>query len=262
MKSREAEQVHPDVVVLVVGSRLVHRAVRILERVVAHGPVGPVGLAEERPLPVARLAQQVIPGDGLVVFRTEEFVVRHVGTDAVVNRGDQPLVVEEPDGRRKEGLRNAEGHVHLHGGTPLPDDVAVLHHDPAERASHGRGSDPAPEGFLSKCQFMVERQVARRRRLGGDRELHRLLEERRIEAGLLGGLRPPVVPLGKVRVLRGGERCRQQPDDRQAGERDRFGSESHGFRLLGWFPRWGSGGPLSSRSWIASRRTSHATPFR
>ena len=176
VERRQGKQVHPDIVVLVVRSRLVHGAVRVLEGVLAHRAVGPVRLVEQRALPVARLAEQVVPGDGVVVFRAEELVVRHVGTGKVVDRGDQPRVVEEADRCRKEGLRHAERHVHLLRGTPLAHDVAVLHHDAAQCSPHSGGADTTAVGLAREGQLMVERQVAGRARFRGHRELDGFLE--------------------------------------------------------------------------------------
>ena len=57
----ERQEVHADVVVLVVRARGIHRPVRVVGGGLADGAVRPVGLAPERAFPVARLPQQMIP---------------------------------------------------------------------------------------------------------------------------------------------------------------------------------------------------------
>ena len=59
----EREHVDARVVVLVTRARLAQLAIRPIGRRLALGPIGPVGLAPDRSLPVARLAKQVLPRD-------------------------------------------------------------------------------------------------------------------------------------------------------------------------------------------------------
>jgi hypothetical protein len=98
LERRERHHVHAHVVVLEVRAGLVQLPLRPVVRGVAHGPIRPVRLAPERPLPVARLPQQMIPLDLLVVRRLEEIDVRrHVVARVVVDVVNQPALHRKAD---------------------------------------------------------------------------------------------------------------------------------------------------------------------
>ena len=114
------------------------------------GPIGPVRLAPQRALPVARLPQQVIPLDLLVVLRVEQIDVRrHVVAHVVVDVANQPVLPRQADHRRQERLRDAVGHVDAPRLAPLGDDVAVAGDQAARRAA-----------VLDRPDHGVERLVA------------------------------------------------------------------------------------------------------
>src|SRR5262249_46725971 len=136
LQRRERHDVDAHVVVFEMRTRLPQLSLRPVVRRVADRTIGPIGLAPQRALPVARLAQQMVPFDLRVVLRLEQIDVRwHVVADVVVDVANQSLLPREADDRREERFRHAVGDVHAFRIAPLGDDVAVARHQAARRTA-------------------------------------------------------------------------------------------------------------------------------
>ncbi len=150
VQSRQREHVDAGVVVFVERSRLVHFALGpLLGGLSPRRAIRPIGLAPERPGPVARLAQQVVPGDGRVVFGREQVdALGHVGCDAIRHVANLPLVEGNADDRRQKRFRDAERHVRARGVAPLRDDGAAMDDDAVASSSRLGRSDQRIVGRL------------------------------------------------------------------------------------------------------------------
>ena len=115
-------------------------------------PIGPVRLAPQRARPVARLPQQVLPGDAGVVFRGEEVhALRHVPGDPVGDAADLAAVERQAHHRRQERLGDAERHVGAPGVAPLRDHAAAVNDQPIHRRSRlGRTDQRVVRRFGAK----------------------------------------------------------------------------------------------------------------
>ena len=108
----------------------------------AHRPIRPVGLAPERALPVARLTQQGIPRDRLIVRRVEQIDPgRHVIARAIGDVMNQALLPRQPDDRRQERLRDAVRHVHASRLAPLGNDDTAVDDEAGGRTALSYGPD-------------------------------------------------------------------------------------------------------------------------
>ena len=180
-------------------ARLPQLAVRPVLGFVADRTIRPVRLAPQRALPVARLPQQVIPFDLLVVLRLEQIDVRrHVVARVIVHVANQPALPRQPDHRRQERLRDAVGDVRALRVAPLGDDVAVARDDAARGTAILDRTDEAAERLLAEAVVQEQRHVVRARRVRGDRQLHRLVDERRVHPDVFRLLVLPVEPLREV----------------------------------------------------------------
>ena len=184
-------------------SRLPQLAVRPVLGFFADGAIGPIGLAPQRPLPVTRLAQEVVPFDVLVVRRVEQVDVRgHVVADVIVHVMDQPALPREADDRRQKSFRDAVGDVRALGIAPFGDDVAVARDEAACRPAILDRADERVVRLFAEAAVEKQRHVFRPRSLGRNGELHRLLHEPRIHPDVFGSLVLPLEPLGEVDVGR------------------------------------------------------------
>jgi hypothetical protein len=129
LQQRAREPVHADVVVLVEGARLLHRAARALGRIGHRDAdqavmVDAVLLAEHGARPFAGLGQQVAPGDVAVLLAGEPVVECVVG-DLVVEAPDQPVAQRQPGEQSEVALGHAEGHVGTVDVAPFGDLLAA-----------------------------------------------------------------------------------------------------------------------------------------
>jgi hypothetical protein len=210
----EREHVDPDVVVLVHGARLVALADHVL-REVAFRAIGPVRLAPQRPLPVARLPQQVVPRDPGVVLRAE-LLDGDVLPDKAAHVLDEAAVVGHADHRREEALRDAEGHVHPSRIAPLRDEVPVADDEPGGGTSLRERPDGIVVRLPARAERVLEGEIARRARLARDREVDRFAQAPAVQAGAFRGpALPRVMRTGVVDGGgRGGHHCLRQREER------------------------------------------------
>ena len=208
-------------------------AVRPVLGLFAHGTIGPVRLAPQRALPVARLPQQVIPFDLLVVWRVEQIDVRrHVVAHVVVYVANQAPLPRQPDHRRQKRLRDAVGDLGALRIAPLGDDVTVARDESARSTAILDRSDDRVVRLLAEAVVKKQRHVPGTGRLGRDRQLHGLVHERRVHADLFGLLVLPVEAFGEVdrlrRLLRGDgplRESRRDPRELRESGRDDTGGE-------------------------------------
>ena len=202
----ERQHVHARVVVLVDRAGLVAWPRLPLVELVGR-PVGPVGLAPERALPVAGLPQQVVPGDGAVVRRVEqvdqvrlphpvgaiargqgivELDRRDVFAGGVVDAADHAAVERHADHARQQALGDAVGHVDARRLAPFGDDDALVDDDAGLVAAVLDRSDRLAERLAAERPVVIELEVARVLHFARDGEIDRVLEQLRIDAGFRG----------------------------------------------------------------------------
>jgi hypothetical protein len=166
---------------------------------------------------VTRLPVPVLEHDG-----------RHVGAHHVVHVADHVAVVGEADSGREEALRHAERVVDLIRVAPLGHDVSAVDDEPRLRRAHSEGPDGLAEGLTAERHLVVERQVPRRVRLSGDRDVDRLLDPGGVEPELGGGASLPVgVGAREIRLTRAGCR-RSEGEEEKEAEKRAWGANVHG----------------------------------
>ena len=167
---------------------------------------------------------------------------RHVVAHVVVDVANHPALPRQPDDRRQEGLRDAVGDVRAFRIAPLRDDVAVARDDAAGAAAILHRTDDGVVRLLAEAAVEKQRHVLRALRLRGQGDLHRLVDERRVHADVVGLLVLPVEALGKVdrlrpRLGRGAGRAnvgesiavlRESRRDDDGGEDERKCASQHG----------------------------------
>ena len=222
IKSRQREHVDAGVVVFVERARQVHFALGpLLGSLSSRRAIRPIGLAPERPRPIARLAQQVVPGDGRVVFGGEQVdALRHVGCDAIRHITNLPLIEGDADDGRQKRFRDAERHVRPRCVAPLRDDSAAMDDDAVAASSRLGWPDQRIVGRLvSKLLRNGNGQILRVRILVGDGKCNRFIQLR-----LVGGiLLPPLAARRKVafrRLFAGGAKRRGGEQDHSERARD------------------------------------------
>ncbi len=195
----QSRHVDPDIVVLEDRARLVPGTRHPLGGRLSLGTVRPVRLSPEGALPVARLTEQVLPGDLPIVLRIEELEGlegpepsadtayrgdrRHVLVDGIVQALDQAPIVRQSHGRGEEALGDAERHVHPLGISPLSDDVSIAYDHPRLGAAGLRRTHQLVQRLAGGIEEHLEMQVVNEPCVSGvRREGNRLLHE--------GGIHP------------------------------------------------------------------------
>ena len=182
-------------------ARLVKRAIRPVGRRLTLGPIRPVGFAPQRTLPVARLAQQIVPLDLLIVRRFEEVDIRrHVLAREIIHVANEAALPREADYGRQERFRDAERHVDALWLAPLGDDIPVTDDEAVGGRARFHGADGRVERLVAS-EGRRERQgeISRARRLARDGELHRIIHAAGVHSHLVGFFMLPVEPIREVR---------------------------------------------------------------
>ena len=138
------------------------RAIRPVCGGLSFRPVGPVRFTPERALPIARLSQQMLPCDLLIVFGREEIDARgHVIARTVADIADQSALPGESDDRGQERLRDAIGDVDALRLAPLGHDVALICDEAARRAPRLERAEALSRelGYFVDCVLKDENPI-------------------------------------------------------------------------------------------------------
>ena len=214
LQQAERQQIDAHVVVLEVRAWSFQLAALALAALVGAGSrlavvIDLVGLAPQLALPLARLVQEMAPGDAGVV-RAREPGPFDRGADRLVEPGYEAVGDGKAGQHRQVALGNGEGHVAARRVAPLGNDAAALEdHAGGAAARHHGPDDLAPRPCLVPLDVADVAPVrvvetARPRAVAGEREIDGRLQLAGIEAGVRRGDGPPGGCIGDVGMARVG----------------------------------------------------------
>ena len=210
LQQAERQQVHAHVVVLVVRAGGLQLAALALAAVVGADAdlavvIDLVRLAPQLALPLARLVQQMAPGDAGIV-RARKPRALDAGADRLVDAGDETIGDGEAGQYGQVALGDGEGHIGPRRVAPFGNDAAASEDQAGRAATRNHGSyDLAPRPRLvpfDDADVAPVRivEAARPGAVAGLGEGDRGLHLRGIEARVGGGDAPPSRPIRDIGI--------------------------------------------------------------